>query len=151
MRDSAVGACANGRRATCGPSRGLTCEAPPDGACAVRDQTLARLRGVRAIPTAPVAAASLIVGYAVAASTGSRPLGGVVLLIGGLWCAREWLRRHDRRTAVRLVGVGLCAFVGSHLLALAIGPWPAVLIVAAGMALAAWAWADSQEVGAAAF
>ena len=106
---------------------------------------LARLRTVRAIPTAPVAAGTLIVGYAVAASTGSRPLGGVVLLIGGLWCAREWLRRHGSRTAVPLIGVGLCAFVGSHVLALAIGAWPAVLVVAAGMAVAAWAWADSQE------
>ena len=103
---------------------------------------------MRAIPTAPVAAASLIVGYAVAASTGSRPLGGVVLLIGGLWCAREWLHRHGRRTAARLVGVGLCAFVISHLLALAIGAWPAVLIVAAGMAVAAWVWADSRLVSA---
>ncbi len=101
---------------------------------------------MRAIPTAPVAAGSLIVGYAVAVNTGSRPLGGVVLLIGGLWCARIWMRRHGPRTAMTLVGVGLCAFVISHLLALAIGAWPAVLVVAAGMAVAAWAWADSRGV-----
>ncbi len=101
---------------------------------------------MRAIPTAPVAAGSLIVGYAVAASTGSRPLGGVVLLVGGLWCAREWLLRHGSRTALRLVGVGLFAFVVSHLLALVIGAWPAVLLVAAAMAYAAWVWSDSQMV-----
>ena len=112
---------------------------------------LARLKNVRAFPTAPVAGGGLIVGYAVAVSTGSRPLGGVVLAIGGLWCTREWLRRHGPRTAVRLVGVGVCAFVGSHVLALAIGAWPAVLVVSAGMAIAAWVWADSREAGAAAF
>jgi hypothetical protein len=102
---------------------------------------------VRAIPTAPVAAGTLIVGYAVAVSTGSRPLGGVVLLIGGLWCAREWLLRHGARTAMGLVGVGLCAFVGSHVLALAIGAWPAVLVLATAMAVVTWTWADSRSVG----
>jgi hypothetical protein len=106
---------------------------------------------VRPIPTAPIAAGTLIVGYAVAVSTGSRPLGGIVLLIGGLWCARVWMRRHGPRTAMTLVGVGLFAFVISHLLALAIGAWPAVLAVAAGMAVAAWTWADSLDVGAEAF
>ncbi|MGA8362999.1 MAG: hypothetical protein WB709_00590 [Solirubrobacteraceae bacterium] len=100
---------------------------------------------MRTIPTAPVAAGTLIAGYAVAVSTGSRPLGGVVLLIGGLWCARIWMRRHGPRMAMRLVGVGLFAFVISHLLALAIGAWPAVLVVAAVMAVAAWIWADSRE------
>jgi hypothetical protein len=111
----------------------------------------ATLRDVRTIPTAPVAAGTLIVGYAVAVSTGSRPLGGVVLLIGGLWCARVWMRRRGPRTAATLVGVGLCAFVFSHLLALAIGAWPAVLVVSAGMALATWTWADSREVQGTAF
>jgi hypothetical protein len=104
-------------------------------------------RRPRQIPTAPVAAASLIAGYAVAAGTGSRPLGGVVLLAGGAWCIREWRRRHDTRTAVTLGGVGLAAFVASHLLALAIGAWPAVLLVAAVMAAAAWARADARIPG----
>jgi hypothetical protein len=93
----------------------------------------------------------LILGYAVAASTGSRPLGGLVLLIGGLCCGWVWMQRHGTRTAVTLLGVGLFAFVLSHLLALAIGAWPAVLLVAAGMACAAWTWADSRAVGAEAF
>ncbi len=98
-----------------------------------------------AIPTAPIAGGTLIVGYAVAVSTGSRPLGGVMLLIGGLWCARVWMRRHGSRTALKLLGVGLCAFVGSHLLALAIGAWPAVLLVAAATAVTTWALADAQR------
>jgi hypothetical protein len=46
--------------------------------------------------------------------------------------------------------VGLAAFVLSHLLALAIGAWPSVLLVAAAMAAAAWTRADAQppRVGA---
>jgi hypothetical protein len=104
-------------------------------------------RRARQIPTAPVAAATLIAGYAVAAGTGSRPLGGVVLLAGGAWCIREWRRRNDTRTAVTLACVGLAAFVASHLLALAIGAWPAVLLVAAVMATAAWTRADARVPG----
>jgi hypothetical protein len=99
---------------------------------------------VRLPPTAPVAAASLIAGYAVAAGTGSRPLGGLVLAAGGLWCIREWSRRNDTRTAVILGCAGLAAFVISHVLALAIGAWPAVLLVAAAMAVAAWLRADAR-------
>jgi hypothetical protein len=104
----------------------------------------ATLRCVRPTPTAPIAAGALVLGYAVAASTGSRLLGGVVLLIGGLWCARAWTRRHGPRTAATLVCVGLGAFVISHLLALAIGAWPSVLVVAAAMAAAAWTRADAR-------
>ncbi len=101
-------------------------------------------RAARAIPTAPVAAGSLIAGYAVAAGSGSRPLGGVVLLAGGLWCVREWARRNDTRTALVLAFAGLAAFVVSHVLALAIGAWPAVLLVAAAMAIATWLRADAR-------
>jgi hypothetical protein len=101
-------------------------------------------RRARRLPTAPVAAASLIAGYAVAAGTGSRPLGGVVLAAGGLWCIREWTRRNDTRTAVILGCAGLAAFVLSHVLALAIGAWPAVLLVAVAIAIAAWLRADSR-------
>ena len=103
--------------------------------------TLAR---VRSTPTAPVAAASLIAGYAVAVGTGSRPLGGVVLAAGGLWCVREWARRNDGRTALVLGLAGFAAFVLSHVLARAIGAWPAVLLVAAALAVAAWLRADTR-------
>jgi hypothetical protein len=98
------------------------------------------------MPTAPVAAASLIVAYAVAVSTGSRPLGGVVLALGGLWCIRAWRRRHGARTAAILAGVGLGAFIASHLIALAIGAWPAVLLVSAAVAAVAWTQADARTV-----
>jgi hypothetical protein len=99
---------------------------------------------MRQTPTAPVAGASLIAGYAVAAGTGSRPLGGIVLLAGGLWCVREWMRRNDARTAAELACVGLAAFVLSHVLARAIGAWPAVLLVAAAVVLATWLRADAR-------
>jgi hypothetical protein len=102
---------------------------------------------MRPIPTAPVAAGSLIAGYAVATGTGSRPLGGVVLLLGGAWCVRAWTVRHGTRTAIGLGGVGLGAFVSSHLLALAIGPWPAVLVVAAVTGAVAWTQADARTAG----
>jgi hypothetical protein len=101
-------------------------------------------RGLRSVPTAPVAAASLIAGYAVAVGTGSRPLGGLVLAAGGLWCIREWRRRNDTRTAVILGCSGLAAFALSHVLALAVGAWPAVLLAAAAIALAAWLRADAR-------
>ena len=101
---------------------------------------------MRLTPTAPIAAGTLIVGYAVAASTGSRPLGGVVLLLGGLWCIQAWARRHGRRTAVTLACVGFGAFVVSHLLALAIGAWPSVLLVSAAVAAVAWIQADSRTL-----
>ena len=106
---------------------------------------------MRRIPTAPVAAGSLIVGYAVAAGTGSRPLGGAFLAAGGLWCLREWHSRHDTRTAVLLGSVGLGAFVASHILALAIGAWPSVLLLAGLTGALTWMRADAREgvVGAA--
>jgi hypothetical protein len=65
----------------------------------------------------------------VAAGAGSRPLGGVVLVIAGVLCARLWAPR-GRRTMWALAGVYTGAFVVSHLLALAVGAWPSVLTVA---------------------
>jgi hypothetical protein len=99
---------------------------------------------VRAIPTAPVAAGSLVAGFAVAAASGSRALGGCVLLLGGLWCIREWTRRNDARTAATLAGAGLVAFAVSHLLAPAIGAWPSVLLLAGAMGAIAWTRADAR-------
>jgi hypothetical protein len=99
---------------------------------------------MRPLPTAPLAAGSLIVSYGVVAATGSRPLGGVVLAAGGLCCIGIWRRRHGTRTAAQLGGVGFAAFVVSHVLALALGAWPAVLIVAAVTAAATWALADAR-------
>jgi hypothetical protein len=100
---------------------------------------------VPTLPTAPLAATSLIAGYAVAASTGSRPLGGIVLAAGGLTCVGIWRRRHGGRTAAGLGAAGLAAFAVSHVLAHAIGAWPSVLAMAAAMAALTWVFADSPS------
>jgi hypothetical protein len=89
-----------------------------------------------------VAAGSLILGYAVASGTGSRPLGGVVLAAGGVWCVAAWRSRRGGRAAAGLAGAGLTAFVLSHVLAPTIGAWPSVLTVSAAMAAIAWTQAD---------
>lgn len=92
--------------------------------------------------TWPVAAGSLLLGFAVAQASGVRALGGLVLVAGAAWCALRWLRRAGVARTVALVGVYGGAFVGSHVVADALGPWPAVLLAAAVMAAAALVLAD---------
>jgi hypothetical protein len=98
----------------------------------------------RPVATAPIAAAGLIAGYAVAAGSGSRPLGGLVMAGFALPCIGIWLARDGARTAAQLTGVGLAAFALSHVLALGIGAWPAVLTAAAGTAAACWRLSDTR-------
>lgn len=93
-------------------------------------------------PTAPVAAGSLIAGFALARGTGIRAAGCVPLVLGDGWCAREWARRRGATTASTLIAIYAGGFVGSHLLARRIGAWPAVLAVAGTSGVAAWALAD---------
>ncbi|MDA8391817.1 MAG: hypothetical protein M0Z87_03260 [Actinomycetota bacterium] len=83
------------------------------------------------IPTSAVAAASLVGGYVVARATKVRPLGGVALGAGGLWCARRWLAVAGPVRTIALVAVYLGSFGGSHPLAKKIGAWPSVLSAAA--------------------
>jgi len=66
-----------------------------------------------------------------------RALGGVVLLAGGALCARLMLPRAGRAATAALLAVAVAAFVASHPLGRAIGPWPAVLVSAAAVAAAA--------------
>lgn len=101
------------------------------------------------VPTAPVAAGSLLAGYLVARQTGVRPLGGGVLAAAGAWCARKWTRRAGPGRATALLGVYGAAFVASHPLAKRIGAWPAVLAAAAASGGAAWALADRHRGGVA--
>jgi hypothetical protein len=101
----------------------------------------------RGIATAPIAAAGLIAGFGVAVATGSRALGGIVLACLGLFCIAIWLRRDGRRTAARLAGVGLAAFVLSHVLGLVIGAWPAVFVAALATAAACWRLSDVHRPG----
>jgi hypothetical protein len=97
------------------------------------------------VVTAPIAAAGLIAGFAVAVATGSRPLGGVVLAACGLTCIAVWLRRDGRRTTIWLTVAGLLAFAVSHVLGLVIGAWPAVLVVSAVIAGLCWRVSDSRR------
>lgn len=95
--------------------------------------------------TAPVAAASLIAGFAVAQATGVRPLGGIVLLAAVAWCAVRWRRDAGLGRAVALVLIYAGAFAASHALADVLGTWGAVLTVAAVVGAAAWLLADSRR------
>ena len=80
---------------------------------------------------AVVAALTLVMGFAVAQSTGNRALGGVVLVLGTAWCAWMWWRAAGPVVTLVLVGLVVICFVVSHPLGAAIGSWPSVLLVAA--------------------
>ena len=99
-----------------------------------------RLRGAPA--TWPVASGSLLLGFAVAQATGVRPLGGVVLALGAGWCALRWRRSVGTARTASLVGVYVGVFVLSHVIAGAVGTWPAVVLASAVAGLAALLVAD---------
>jgi Fe2+ transport system protein B len=99
---------------------------------------------VAGVPTAPVAALSLIAGFAVAQATGVRPLGGIVLALALGWCVLRWRRTAGTATAVALAALYLACFAASHVIAGALGTWGAVLLVAAVAAGAAWLAADRR-------
>jgi hypothetical protein len=96
-----------------------------------------------------LAAASFIAGFGVAELTGVRALGGLVLLAGGVGCARLALRLMGTTQTAALVMIGLALFVLAHPLGHAIGAWPAVLVSAALVALTAAAathiWRNSAD------
>jgi len=75
------------------------------------------------------ACACLPVGFGVAAATGIRPLGGIVLLGLALLAVRWAVSTPPRRIA--WLSVVLACFIASHLLADVTGAWGAVAIVAA--------------------
>jgi hypothetical protein len=102
------------------------------------------------VPTAPVAALSLVVGYAVAAGTGVRALGGVVLVAALAWCVLRWRATAGTPTAAGLAVAYLALFVVSHVLALAVGAWPSVVVVAVVMGALAWSLADQRRARVAA-
>lgn len=95
-----------------------------------------------AVPTAPIAAGSLVGGYLVARETGVRPLGGLVLAAGGAYCTRRWASTSGKGAAAGLLGLYLAGFGASHPLAKKIGAWPSVLSVAAISGAAAFLVSD---------
>jgi amino acid permease len=96
------------------------------------------------LPTAVLAAAGLILGYGIAVASGSRPLGGVVLLLFAVPCVMMWSRRHSPRLTAALAVVGVAAFAFSHVLGSLIGAWPAVLVTATVTFGVYWRWSDSR-------
>ncbi|MHB1469149.1 MAG: hypothetical protein ACYCU0_04250 [Solirubrobacteraceae bacterium] len=97
-----------------------------------------------AIPTAPIAASSLIGGYLVARETKIRSLGGAVLAGAGFHLTRRWAKEAGKPTAGVLLATYLAGFGGSHPLAKKIGPWPSVLSVAAASGAASALLADRR-------
>lgn len=96
----------------------------------------------RSFPTWPIATSALLLGFAVAVASGSRPLGGVVLFLGGLACGLRWRVLLGLRRAIALVAVFLAGFALAHPLGHAIGAWPAVLFVALVVGGISWRVAD---------
>jgi len=96
------------------------------------------------VPTAAITAGSLIGGWQVARQTGVRPLGGVVLAVGGVLAAREWARTTSPAVTGALLATYLGAFGLSHPLAKKIGSWPSVLVVSAVTAGVSYAVADRR-------
>lgn len=96
------------------------------------------------MPTAPIAALSLVLGFAVADVTGVRPLGGLVLLAGSLWCAWRWRERAGAPVMWALGTLQILLFVFSHVLGDVVGTWGAVAIVAAVAAAASLVAVDRR-------
>ncbi|MFS0699135.1 hypothetical protein AB6N24_04105 [Cellulomonas sp. 179-A 4D5 NHS] len=94
------------------------------------------------LPTAVIAAVTLVVGFAVAQGTGVRGLGGIVLAAGLAWCAARSLRAAGLLRTVAAGAVALAAFVCSHLAADALGPWPSVLLAALVAGVGVWLLVD---------
>ncbi|WP_197711280.1 hypothetical protein [Cellulomonas sp. WB94] len=98
------------------------------------------------MPTAAVAGLSLVVAFAAADLTGVRPLGGLVLVAGGLWCVvRSRAAGWWRLVVVVLLALGL--FVASHPLGRVIGAWPAVLLAGPLLAAATYGLVDRGSRG----
>lgn len=96
------------------------------------------------LPTAAVAAGSLVLGYAVADLTGLRWLGGLVLAVGVALCWQRWRRVVGGGGAVALAGLYVVGFVVVHLITSTLGAWPSVLLVAALVGAACWLLVDRR-------
>jgi hypothetical protein len=107
------------------------------------------VRPLDPIPTWPIAAGALLLGFAVAEITGVRAIGGVVLFAGALACGLRWRLLLGLPRALGLVAVFLAGFALSHPLGDAIGAWPAVLAISAAVGGVAWWAADRAPTAAA--
>lgn len=92
----------------------------------------------RALGTGIIAALSLVLGFGVAQWTDQRAAGGVVLVLGALWCLLRQVRHSPWWAIAGVLALAGLGFVVSHLLADQLGAWPSVLLVAAVVGLSAW-------------
>jgi peptidoglycan/LPS O-acetylase OafA/YrhL len=100
---------------------------------------------VHRLPTAVVAGASLVLGFAAARITDNPAAGAVVVLAGVSWClAREARRTGWQRLAV-VVGVGAGCFVLAHALADHLTPWGAVVVAALVLGAVTWWLVDAPR------
>ena len=93
------------------------------------------------IPTALIAALTLVVGFAVAQLTGVRALGGAVLLVGVAWCAWRSRAAGVGRVAAVVV-IGAVCFVAAHVLGHHLNAWLSVALVSAVLGLCTWFLVD---------
>lgn len=96
-------------------------------------------------PTAPLLAAGLIGGFAVAQQTGVRPLGGAAMLGANAVAARQWYAVGGAPLAGGLTAAYWTAMGLAHPVAKKVGTWPSVLGVTAAAAGAAWLLADRRR------
>lgn len=96
------------------------------------------------VPTAPLLAAGLVGGFALAQRTGVRPLGGAAMLGANVVAARQWYAVGGAPLAAGLSAAYWTAMGVSHPLAKKVGTWPSVLGVTAASAGAAWLLADRR-------
>ena len=97
------------------------------------------------LPTAPLLAAGLIGGFALAQQTGVRQLGGAAMLGANAVAARQWYAVGGAPLAAGLTATFWTAMGVSHPLAKKVGTWPSVLGVAAASAGAAWVLSDRRR------
>lgn len=93
-------------------------------------------------PVAAVSAAGLVLAFVLAQGTGVRWLGGLVLLAAAGWCLAVAVPRVGWWRPVAVLAVGLVLVVASHVVAGAVGTWPAVLTAAAVLGATGWALVD---------
>ncbi len=101
-------------------------------------------RVLDAVPSAVLVTAGLLGGFVAGQRSDRREAAGAVFGVCGALAARSWRRSVGPVGAAALSSAYTGAMGVSHPLAKRVGPWPAVLLVTAGVAAAAAA-ADTRR------
>jgi hypothetical protein len=105
---------------------------------------LPRVPDLTRIPSAPLLAAGMVGGFALAQQTQVRPLGGAAMLGANVAAAPKWYAVGGAPLVAGLTTAYWTAMGVSHPLARKVGTWPSVLGAAAVAAGAAWVLADRR-------